>query len=43
MIKKAMDMADEFFKNQWPKFKESYDKTDLGFFKDFSGPVGDDK
>jgi photosystem II stability/assembly factor-like uncharacterized protein len=39
LISKAMGMADEFFKNQWPKFKTAYDQTDLGFFKDFSGPL----
>jgi len=41
MISKAMGMADEFFSNQWPKFKTAYDGTDLGFFKDFSGPLDD--
>ncbi len=39
MIQKAMDMADDFFTNQWPKFKNAYDETDLGFFKDFSEPI----
>ena len=39
MMKKAMDLADDFFANQWPKFKTAYDGADLGFFKDFSEPI----
>jgi len=43
MINQANEMADEFFTNQWVAFKTTYDATDLGFFKDFSGPLKDDK
>lgn len=36
MMKTAMDAVNSFFEDDWSKFKEEYDKTDLDFFDDFT-------
>lgn len=39
MMETALNAVNDFFENEWPKFVEEYEKTDLGFFKDFSEPL----
>ena len=39
MMNTALQVVNDFFANEWPKFKEVYENTDLGYFKDFSDPI----
>ena len=39
MMNEAMEVVNEFFANEWPKFEEAYKNTDMDFFKDFSEPI----
>ncbi len=39
MMNETMATVNEFFETEWPKFKAAYEKTDMGFFKDFSDPI----
>lgn len=39
MMEEAMTIVNNFFINEWPKFQEAYNNTDLGYFKDFSEPI----
>lgn len=39
MMSETMDIVNEFFENEWPKFKAAYESTDMGFFKDFADPI----
>jgi photosystem II stability/assembly factor-like uncharacterized protein len=39
MMEEARTLVNDFFANEWPKFEEAYNNTDLGFFKDFSEPI----
>lgn len=40
MMNEAMEIVNNFFENEWPKFEEAYKNTDMNFFKDFSEPIG---
>jgi len=39
MMNETMTIVNEFFENEWPKFKTAYERTDMGFFKDFADPI----
>ena len=39
MMNEAMEIVNNFFENEWPKFEEAYKNTDMNFFKDFSDPI----
>lgn len=39
MMNEAIEIVNNFFENEWPKFEEAYKNTDMNFFKDFSDPV----
>ncbi|WP_288368926.1 hypothetical protein [uncultured Roseivirga sp.] len=39
MMNEAMQIVNDFFSNEWPKFKAVYDRTNLDYFKDFSDPI----
>lgn len=39
MMEEAVIIVNEFFANDWPKFKEVYDNTDFSYFKDLSDPI----
>lgn len=39
MLNEAIEIVNDFFANDWPKFVEVYNNADLGYFKDFSEPI----
>ena len=39
MMTETMQIVNDFFRTEWPKFKAAYEATDMGYFKDFSDPI----
>ncbi|OEK05075.1 WD40/YVTN/BNR-like repeat-containing protein [Roseivirga misakiensis] len=39
MMTETMQIVNDFFTNEWPKFKAAYEKTDMSYFRDFSDPI----
>jgi len=39
MMNEAIAIVNEFFENEWPKFKAAYEATDMSFFKDFDDSI----